>query len=166
MPVVLSNIAAVPTAVLESAPVVVRASAPAPTPVLKLASPTKKSEYQPIAVFPMPLPRRARALHPSAVVNAGLHPSGFPDISGGNPACICGKNPNQASTDRPMVNIVRLRFFISLIFLSLFWPCVISVCSLMYCVKFWNRLRRRFGFFKPTTDDADFTDRARRQAHK
>ena len=46
-----------------------------------------------------------------------------------------------------MVNIVRLRFFISLIFLSLFWPCVISVCSLMYCVKFLVPLRGKFGFY-------------------
>src|SRR5438128_8437465 len=73
-PAVLSNIAPVPTAVLESAPVVVRASVPAPTPVLKLASPAKKSEYQPIPEFPIPAPSRARALHPSAVVNAGEHP--------------------------------------------------------------------------------------------
>ena len=28
----------------------------------------------------------------------------------------------------------------------------------MYCVKFLHRLREKFGFFKPTTDDADFTD--------
>src|SRR5262249_56952036 len=76
-PSVLSNIAAVPTAVSFVATPggrpVVRASAPAPTPVLKAAPFAKKSENQPIHVFPMPLGRstRARALHPSAVVKEG-----------------------------------------------------------------------------------------------
>src|SRR5206468_2234635 len=51
-PEVLSNIAAVPTAVLESDPApLVRASAPAPRPVLKLPLPTIKSENQPTPVF-------------------------------------------------------------------------------------------------------------------
>src|SRR6266568_5028422 len=31
----------------------------------------------------------------------------------------------------------------------------------MYCVKFLDRLRGKFGFFNPTTDDADFTDQVR-----
>ena len=43
---------------------------------------------------------------------------------------------------------------------------VISVPSLMYCVKFCSPLREKSGFFKPTTDYADFTDQARRQTQK
>src|SRR5438093_9612535 len=49
----------------------VRASAPAPTPVLKLPLPTINSEYQPSPVSPMPPVTLNRALHPSAVLNAG-----------------------------------------------------------------------------------------------
>src|SRR5437867_9158199 len=49
----------------------VRASAPAPTPVLKLPLPTINSEYQPSPVSPMPPVTLKRALHPSAVLNAG-----------------------------------------------------------------------------------------------
>src|SRR6266581_9787358 len=31
----------------------------------------------------------------------------------------------------------------------------------MYCVRFLDPLRGKFGFFNPTTDDADFTDQVR-----
>src|SRR4029453_7523997 len=59
---------------LESA--VLRASAPPPTPVLKLAVVAVESAYQPTPVFPAPVVSKLRALHPSAVVNPGYHPSG------------------------------------------------------------------------------------------
>src|SRR6476660_6148855 len=62
-PLRLRIIAAAPTAVLESA--VLRASVPAPTAVLKLAPPTKKSERQPTPVFPVPVVRFSRARQPS-----------------------------------------------------------------------------------------------------
>ena len=54
-PLTLRIIAAAPTAVLESA--VLRTSVPAPRAVLKLASPTEKSERQPTPVFPVPVVR-------------------------------------------------------------------------------------------------------------
>src|SRR5437763_7963554 len=68
VPVVLSNSAAVPTAVLLLP--VLRTSVPAPTPVLKFESPAEKREYQSTPVFPAPVPRCWRALHPSAVGNS------------------------------------------------------------------------------------------------
>src|SRR5437899_12196991 len=74
VPVVLSKSAAAPTAVLESA--LLRASAPPPTPVLKLPVVSKKNERQPSAVFPAPVVRKLSASHPSAVVKFGKHPSG------------------------------------------------------------------------------------------
>src|SRR5262249_60303391 len=73
VPLVLSKSAAAPTAVLESA--LLRASAPPPTPVLKLPVVSKKRERQPSAVFPAPVVRRLSASHPSAVVKFGKHPS-------------------------------------------------------------------------------------------
>ena len=50
---------------------VVRISAPAPTPVLKLPVPFEKSARQPRPVFPVPVVREFRAPHPSAVVKLG-----------------------------------------------------------------------------------------------
>ena len=39
--------------------------------------------------------------------------------------------------------------------------------SLMYCVKFCDPLREKFGnLFEETADDADFTDQVRRQIQK
>src|SRR6266571_7834008 len=108
VPMVLSNIAPVPTAVLESDPVpLVRANAPAPTPVLKLASPAKKSEYQPTPVFPIPAPSRARALHPSAVVYPGEHPSGA-----GTAAFVRGARAKKPSANGIVANML-VRFFIN-----------------------------------------------------
>ena len=77
MPVVLSKSAAAPIAVLDSA--LLMASAPAPTPVLKLPVVFRKSDRQPSAVFPAPVVRESSASHPSAVVKLGKHPSGVGD---------------------------------------------------------------------------------------
>ena len=67
--VVVNKSAAVPTAVLLSA--VLSTSVPAPTPVLKLAAVSLKSEYQPSPVLPAPVVRFLRAFVPSAVVKFG-----------------------------------------------------------------------------------------------
>src|SRR6266481_6165083 len=100
VPLVLSNNAAAPTAVLESA--LLRVSAPPPTPVLKLPVVSKKSDRQPSAVFPAPVVRELSASQPSAVVKLGKHGSG------GGLSCPCapGKNAKQANTGRIATNIV------------------------------------------------------------
>src|SRR5438552_18915892 len=103
-PVVLSSNAAAPAAVLEFP--LLRASAPPPTPVLKLPVVSKKSERQPSAVFPAPMVRKLSASHPSAVVKFGKHPSGA-----GLTARAPGKSAKQANTGRMAINIV-IRFFI------------------------------------------------------
>src|SRR5206468_10641030 len=103
VPVVLSNNAAAPTAVLESA--LLRANAPPPTPVLKLPVVSRKRERQPSAVFPAPVVRKLSASHPSAVVKFGKHPTGA-----GLTARALGKNAKKASTGRMAINTV-LRFF-------------------------------------------------------
>src|SRR5439155_10535694 len=108
VPVVLSKSAAAPTAVFESA--LLRASAPPPTPVLKLPVVSKNSERQPSPVFPAPVVRKLIASHPSAVVKFGKHPSGA-----GLTARAPGKSAKQAN-GRMAINIV-LRFFIFLNFL-------------------------------------------------
>src|SRR6266571_5081237 len=118
-PVVLKNIAAVPTAVL-SAPSL-KNSVPAPNPLLKKASVLVNSENHPKGELKA-LSEFSRALNPSAVllltgkgVGSGL--SGLPAPNA---------SPKQASTEKIVVNIVKLlRFFISLIFLLLFWPSLI-----------------------------------------
>lgn len=69
VPVVLSKSAAAPSAVFESA--LLRTSAPAPTPVLKLPVLFEKSERHPRPVFPAPLVSSLRASQPSAVVKLG-----------------------------------------------------------------------------------------------
>ena len=51
--------------------VLLRANAPAPTPVLKLPVLFENSEYQPTPVFAKPVVREFSALHPSAVVKLG-----------------------------------------------------------------------------------------------
>src|SRR5205823_8986877 len=81
VPVVLSKSAAAPTAVLESA--LLRASAPPPTPVLKLPVVSKKSERQPSAVFPAPVVSKLSASHPPAVVKLGKHPGVGVDVGVG-----------------------------------------------------------------------------------
>jgi len=48
------------------------ASAPAPTPVLRLAVVALKIEYQPTAVLPEPVVRFFSAFCPSAVLEAGI----------------------------------------------------------------------------------------------
>src|SRR5439155_12300400 len=118
-PVVLSKSAAAPTAVLESA--LLRASAPPPTPVLKLPVESKKSERQPSAVFPAPVVRRLSASHPSTVVKLGKHPSGA-----GLTARAPGKSAKQAISSRMAINIF-LRFFI--FFNFLFVVNSFKVCS-------------------------------------
>src|SRR5205823_11174958 len=95
---------AAPTAVLESA--LFSASAPAPTPVLKLPVLSAKSARQPSPVFPAPVVRKLSASHPSAVVKLGKHPSGA-----GLTARALGKTAKPANTGRMASNIV-LRFFI------------------------------------------------------
>ena len=69
IPVVLNKSAAAPNAVLSSA--VLKRSAPAPVPVLKLPCVLLASENHPTAVFAEPVVRLKRALVPSAVVNPG-----------------------------------------------------------------------------------------------
>src|SRR5437667_6007635 len=105
-PVVLSSNATAPTAVLELP--LLRTSAPTPTPVLKLAVVSEKSEYQPSPVFPKPVLRKLRAPHPSAVVKFGKHPSGA-----GLTARAPGKSAKQANTGSIAITIV-LRCFIFL----------------------------------------------------
>src|SRR6266498_5147788 len=113
-PVVLKNIAAVPTAVL-SAPSL-KNSVPAPRPVLKKVAPVLvKDENHPKAELKA-LGEFSRALNPSSVllltgpIGSGVSGPGAPKA-----------NPKQAATERIVVNIVKLlRFFISLIFLFFF----------------------------------------------
>ena len=75
VPLLLSNKATAPTAVLESmafnASDWPNASAPAPTVVLKPPMVLAKSARQPSAVFPEPVVRERSVSHPSAVVKFG-----------------------------------------------------------------------------------------------
>src|SRR6266567_1235310 len=114
-PVVLKNIAAVPTAVL-SAPSL-KNSVPAPRPVLKKVAPVLvKDENHPKAELKA-LDEFSRALNPSAV----LLLTGKGDGSGLSGPPAPNASPKQASTEKIVVNIVKLlRFFINLIFLLLF----------------------------------------------
>src|SRR5215472_6419611 len=91
MPSVLSNIAPAPTAVLESASL--RASAPPPTPVLKLASVLVKSARQPSAVFPAPVVLLMRASSPRNALKR-LESQPCWQI-----ARACAENANQVSTN-------------------------------------------------------------------
>src|SRR6266545_4025205 len=110
----LSNIAPVPAAVLEFP--LLRSSDPAPTAVLKKPSVSCHCENHPIPVLNPPVVRLLRALNPSLVLPPPRSPSA---------ACALEKSPKQARADRMVMNILRLlRFFIILIFLSLFW-CLI-----------------------------------------
>src|SRR6266542_4853839 len=118
-PVVLKKSAAAPTAVLGLP--LLKNSVPAPTPVLKKASVLLNSENHPKAELKA-LPEFSRALYPSAV----LLLTGKGDGSGLSGPAAPNASPKQASTDRIVANIVMLlRFFIILIFLSLFWPSLI-----------------------------------------
>src|SRR5213592_1119218 len=112
VPVVLSKSAAAPTAVLESA--LLSASAPPPTPVLKLPVVFKKSERQPSPVFPAPVVRELSASHPSAVVKLGSHQPGD-----GLTARAPGKSAKHINIGRMAINIV-FRFFMFSDLFSLF----------------------------------------------
>src|SRR6266496_4186872 len=115
VPLVLKNIAAVPTAVLSAASL--KNSVPAPRPVLKKVAPVLvKDENHPKAELKA-LAEFSRALNPSAV----LLLTGKGDGSGLSGPPAPNASPKQASTEKIVVNIVKLlRFFINLIFLLLF----------------------------------------------
>src|SRR5712671_5108003 len=114
VPLSLNSRAAVPTAVLLP-PVVFNKSA-APTAVLKLASVLAKSAYQPNAEFPKPLVLLNRAWSPSAVLNGPTVPG---TGSGVCWAIICWQSGKLTSAEMMVPNMI-FRFFIVLIFLSLF----------------------------------------------
>src|SRR5690242_9739376 len=94
-PVVLSNNAAAPTAVLEVP--LLRASAPPPTPVLKLPSMFEKSDRQPNAAFPAPRVLLMSASSPRNALKLVLSQPSW------QTACAPVKNAKQANSGR-MIN--------------------------------------------------------------
>src|SRR5262249_39753946 len=104
VPVVLSNNAAAPTAVLESP--LLRSSDPPPTAVLKEPVVRLNCENHPSAVLNPPLLRLKRALNPAPLL---------PPPRSSSSACACGESAKQANTGRMAINIL-LRFFILISF--------------------------------------------------